>query len=212
MLLALLAGLAIGVLLAVHPAGVKAGEDKPGTAKVGVATFGSGCFWCTEADFDKVPGVLSTVSGYMGGASKNPTYREVSTGRTGHVEVLQVTYDPDITSYAHLLQHYWRTTDILDGGGQFCDRGNHYRPVIFTHTPEQRDLAEKGKKRLDDSGRFASPVAVEIREASAFTPAEDYHQNYYRTNPDAYRVYRYGCRRDARLRELWGDAAGLPTN
>ncbi|MDX2258492.1 MAG: peptide-methionine (S)-S-oxide reductase MsrA [Hyphomicrobiaceae bacterium] len=210
--LALLAGLAISVLLAVRPADVEAGEAKAPGANVGIATFGSGCFWCTEADFDKVPGVLSTVSGYMGGTTKNPTYREVSTGRTGHVEVLQVTFDPAIVSYGQLLHHYWRTTDVLDGGGQFCDRGNHYRPVIFAHTPEQRALAEAGKKRLDESGRFERPVAVEILDASSFTPAEDYHQNYYKTNADGYRVYRYGCRRDQRLRELWGDAAATPTN
>ncbi|MDX2288385.1 MAG: peptide-methionine (S)-S-oxide reductase MsrA [Hyphomicrobiaceae bacterium] len=186
------------------------GAARPSGKALEVATFGSGCFWCTESDFDKVQGVVSTVSGYMGGKSKNPTYREVSTGRTGHVEVLQVTYDPAIVTYKQLLDHFWRTTDVLDGGGQFCDRGNQYRPIIFAHTPEQRQLAERGKKLLDESGRFSSPVAVEIGDASTFTAAEDYHQNYYVTNADGYRQYRYGCGRDRRLRELWGDT--VPTN
>lgn len=172
-----------------------------------IATFGSGCFWCTESDFDKVPGVVTTISGYMGGKTKNPTYQSVSSGSTGHAEVLQVGYDPKKVTYKELLKHFWHTTDILDGGGQFCDRGSQYRPVIFTHTPEQRRLAEEGKAKLDASKRFDQPVAVEIADAGEFTPAEGYHQNYYKRNPYRYATYRFGCRRDARLKELWGNQA-----
>lgn len=172
-----------------------------------VATFGSGCFWCTEADFDKVDGVVSTISGYMGGTTANPTYEAVSAGGTGHVEVLQVTYDPAKVSYATLLDYYWRHTDVLDGGGQFCDRGAQYRPVIFTHSPDQSRLAQDSKTALNNSGRFAQPIAVEIVEASTFTPAEDYHQDYYRKNPLLYRYYRYTCGRDARIKQLWGHDA-----
>lgn len=172
-----------------------------------VATFGSGCFWCTEADFDKVDGVVSTISGYMGGTTENPTYEAVSAGGTGHVEVLQVTYDPSKVSYETLLHYYWRHTDVLDGGGQFCDRGSQYRPVIFTHTPDQWRLAQDGKAALNGSGRFSRPIAVEILNASTFTAAEDYHQDYYRKNPLRYRYYRYTCGRDARIRQLWGSDA-----
>lgn len=189
------------------PPPVAAGDEQDSVSTEGleVATFGSGCFWCAESNFDTLPGVVTTISGYMGGTTKNPTYREVSTGRTGHVEVLQVTYDPKKTSYEQLLDHYWRTTDILDGGGQFCDRGNQYRPVIFAHSAEQRRLAEKGKANLNASGRFDKPVAVEILDASAFTAAENYHQEYYQKNPLRYKTYRWGCGRDRRIRELWGE-------
>jgi peptide-methionine (S)-S-oxide reductase len=175
---------------------------------VAVATFGSGCFWCTEADFDKVPGVLSTTSGYMGGKTPNPSYEQVSTGRTGHAEVLQLTYDPSKVTYQQLLDHYWRTTDVLDGTGQFCDRGSQYRPVIFAHTPEQLKLATEAKAALQKSGRFDKPVAVEIVPATAFTAAEDYHQEYYKKNPLRYKFYRHGCGREARLEALWGAEAG----
>lgn len=175
--------------------------------KLATATFGSGCFWCTESDFDKVEGVVATVSGYMGGKTESPTYKSVSTGRTGHAESLQVTYDPSVVSYQMLLDYYWRHTDVLDGGGQFCDRGSQYRPVIFTHTPEQARLAADGKKKLDASGRFNRPIAVEIAEASEFTRAEAYHQDYYLKHPAKYRRYRYGCGRDQRLRQLWGAPA-----
>lgn len=172
-----------------------------------VATFGSGCFWCTEADFDKVSGVVSTVSGYMGGTTENPTYEAVSAGGTGHVEVVQVTYDPSKVSYETLLNYYWRHTDVLDGGGQFCDHGSQYRPVIFTHTADQRRLAQDSKRALNDSHRFPRPIAVEILDASTFTAAEEYHQDYYRKNPLLYRYYRYTCGRDARIRQLWGSDA-----
>jgi peptide-methionine (S)-S-oxide reductase len=183
---------------------IQADDTPPPKPGVGVATFGSGCFWCTESDFDKVPGVLSTTSGYMGGTSPNPTYEQVSRGGTGHTEVLQVTYDTSKVSYGLLLEHFWKTTDVVDGGGQFCDRGHHYRPVIFTHDAEQARLAAEGKAALDASGKLAAPVAVEIAPAMAFGRAEAYHQDFYKTNPLRYLTYRAGCGRDARLDRLWG--------
>ena len=172
-----------------------------------VATFASGCFWCTESEFDKVDGVKETISGYLGGKTENPTYKQVSSGRTGHTEAVQLKYDPKVVSYGKLLDYYWRHVDLLDGGGQFCDRGNQYRPAIFTHTPGQKKLAQESKTALDKSGRFDKPIAVEIVEADTFTPAEDYHQNYYETNSLRYRYYRHACARDARLKQLWGDEA-----
>lgn len=176
--------------------------------KTEVATFGSGCFWCTESDFDKVSGVVATTSGYMGGDSANATYEKVSRGGTGHYEVVQVTYDPSKVSYQALLDHYWRTTDVVDGGGQFCDRGSHYKPVIFTHTEEQARLAAAGKAALTAVKRFDRPIAVEIIAAKPFTAAEDYHQDFYKKNPAHYQRYRTGCGRDARLKALWGADAG----
>jgi methionine-S-sulfoxide reductase len=176
-------------------------------AALEVATFASGCFWCTESDFDKVAGVKETISGFMGGRTENPTYAQVSMGDTGHAEAVQLKYDPKLVSYQKLLDYYWRHVDLLDGGGQFCDRGSQYRPVIFVHTPEQKRLAEESKAALSKSGRFKEPIAVEIADASVFTAAEDYHQNYYNTHPLQYRYYRYACGRDARLKELWGDEA-----
>ena len=176
------------------------------------ATFASGCFWCTESDFDKVPGVKETISGFMGGHTEHPTYEEVSMGGTGHAESLQLKYDPKAVSYQQLLDHYWRHVDLLDGGGQFCDRGNQYRPVIFAHTPEQKKFAEDSKAALEASKRFNQPIAVQIVDAGTFTPAEDYHQNYHETHPLQYRYYRYACGRDARLEKLWGAEAAAATH
>lgn len=174
------------------------------------ATFASGCFWCSESDFDKVKGVTETTSGYMGGHTKNPTYGEVGTGTTGHAESLQVKFDPKVVSYKQLVDYYWRHTDVLDGGGQFCDRGSQYRPVIFVAGSEQRKIAEESKAALEKSGRFSQPIAVEIADAGAFTPAEDYHQNYHNTHSLQYTYYRHACGRDARLEQLWGDEATAP--
>jgi methionine-S-sulfoxide reductase len=189
-------------------AAVTAGEGSAAKPALATATFASGCFWCTEADFDKVEGVVETISGYTGGKTKNPTYELVGRGGTGHTEALQVKYDPNKVSYQKLLDYYWRHVDLLDGGGQFCDRGDQYRPAIFTHGEEQRQLAEASKAALEKSGRFKKPIAVEIVAAAEFTPAEDYHQDYHNKNPLKYRYYRYGCGRDARLEQLWGDEAG----
>jgi methionine-S-sulfoxide reductase len=178
--------------------------QQEGEQRLEVATFGSGCFWCTEADFDKVKGVVETISGYMGGTTPNPTYEQVSSGTTGHAEVLQLKYDPARVTYEQLLDVYWRNVDPLDSGGQFCDRGSQYRPVIFYHNEEQKRLAEASKAALEASGRFKQPIVVEIAPASTFTPAEDYHQDFHLRNPLRYMVYRIGCGRDARLEALWG--------
>lgn len=207
---ALVAAALAAVLMGLDGPRAAAGQPEgAGSTDTGLeaATFASGCFWCTEADFDKVEGVVETTSGIMGGTTQNPTYETVSAGGTGHAEVLQLKFDPKRVSYKSLLDYYWRHTDILDGGGQFCDRGDQYRPAIFVHTAEQRRLAEEGKAELAKSGRFSKPIAVEIVDASTFTPAEDYHQDYYQKNPLKYRYYRWACGRDARIKELWGNDA-----
>jgi peptide-methionine (S)-S-oxide reductase len=171
------------------------------------ATFASGCFWCTESDFEKVPGVIDATSGYLGGKTANPTYKEVSAGGTGHAEGVEVKYDPSKVTYQQLLDVYWKNVDPFDKGGQFCDRGDQYRPAIFYHNDEQKRLAEDSKAALEKSGRFKDPIVVEITQASTFTKAEDYHQNYASKNPIQYIIYRHGCGRDARLQAIWGKPA-----
>lgn len=167
-----------------------------------VATFAAGCYWCVESDFDKVKGVVATISGFMGGRTPNPTYRSVTYGNTGHLEVVKVIYDPTKVSYQTLLNTYWKNVDPLDNGGQFCDRGSSYRPAIFVHNDAQRKLAKASKAKV--AKRFRSPIVVPIRTASKFTRGPAYHQNYYRKNPHKYMRYRIGCGRDRRLRALWG--------
>ncbi len=169
-----------------------------------VATFAGGCFWCMEPPFDKLEGVISTTSGYTGGETENPTYRDVSAGVTGHAEVVRVVYDPEVIGYDKLLDVFWRNVDPLTAEGQFCDFGSQYRTGIFVHDPEQRRLAEASKAALVQSGRFDKQIVTEISEAGPFYPAEDYHQDYYRKNPVSYRFYRYRCGRDQRLESLWG--------
>ncbi len=173
-----------------------------------VATFGGGCFWCMEPPYDKLEGVLSTTSGYMGGTVDQPTYEQVTRGGTGHVEVVQVRFDDDVVSYEDLLHVYWRNVDPLTDNRQFCDAGESYRPVIFAHTPNQRDAAEASKRTLVESGRFDRPIIVPIEDADTFWPAEGYHQDYYQKNPVRYKFYRWNCGRQARLDDLWGDEAG----
>ncbi len=168
-----------------------------------VATFASGCFWCTEADFDKLRGVVSTTSGYTGGTVSNPTYRQVSSGRTGHAEVVRVMFDPSLVTYEELLEHFWHNVDPFVANRQFCDLGNQYRPEIFFHTEAQRVAAVASKVRMEQ--RFRQPVVVAITAAGPFYPAEDYHQDYYKKNSAQYRFYRYGCGRDRRLQEIWAD-------
>lgn len=179
--------------------GSHAGQDDSA-----VAVFAGGCFWCSEADFDKLPGVLQTTSGYIGGSIENPTYEEVSSGRSGHFEALQVRFDPRQTSYAKLLEAFWPSIDPLNGNGQFCDNGPQYRSAIFYLNAEQQRLAEASKNALAASGRFQQPIATQILAATTFYAAEDYHQDYHRKNPLRYRYYRHGCGRDQRLQELWG--------
>ena len=169
-----------------------------------LAIFAGGCFWCTEADFDKLPGVLETTSGYIGGSIENPTYEEVSSGRSGHIEAVQVRFDPRQTSYAKLLEAFWPTIDPVNGNGQFCDNGPQYRSAIFYLDAEQQRLAEASKTALAASGRLQQPIATVILAATTFYAAEDYHQDYHTKNPLRYSYYRHGCGRDQRLKELWG--------
>ena len=167
-----------------------------------VATFAGGCFWCTESDFEKVPGVLSATSGYIGGSVPNPTYEQVSAGGTGHAEAVQVRFDPAKVSYEKLLQVYWHSVDPTVKDRQFCDVGSQYRTAIFTHDAAQRKLAESTRGEV--ARQLAVPVHTEIADAGTFYPAEDYHQDYYKKNPIRYKFYRANCGRDARLEQVWG--------
>ena len=176
-----------------------AASDKKGTAQ---AVFAGGCFWCTESDFDKISGVLSTTSGYTGGKLRNPTYEQVSAGGTGHIEAVRVTYDPAKVSYATLASRFIRTIDPLDSGGSFCDRGYGYRSAFFVATPAQRRFVETIRTRAQAS--LKKPVVTLVLPAATFYPAETYHQDYYKKNPIRYRFYRSNCGRDARLKALWG--------
>jgi peptide methionine sulfoxide reductase msrA/msrB len=168
-----------------------------------IATLAGGCFWCSESDLEKLPGVEKVISGYTGGTKENPTYEEVSAGRTGHVEAVQVYYDPARVSYEQLLEAFWRHIDPTDPGGQFADRGSQYRSVIFYHDEEQKRIAEKLRESLNKSGRFSRPVATEIKAFSRFYPAEDYHQDYHKKNPLRYQYYRHGSGRDQFLKKAW---------
>jgi len=179
--------------------------DSPTLAK---ATFAGGCFWCMEPPYDKLDGVVSTISGYTGGHQKDPTYRQVSAGVTGHAEAVEITYDPRKISYEKLLDVFWHNVDPTDAGGQFCDRGNQYRTAIFYHDDEQKRLAEASKTALEKSKPFEQPIVTKIVVADTFYPAEDYHQDYYIKNPIRYKFYRFSCGRDRRLEELWGKQAG----
>ena len=171
-----------------------------------VATFAGGCFWCMEGPFDKLEGVVSTTSGYTGGHTKNPTYKQTSTGKTGHTEAVQIVYDPEQVSYEKLLDVFWHNIDPTTPDQQFCDRGSQYRSEIFYHDDEQKQLAEASKTALDKNKPFREPVVTQVTEASTFYAAEDYHQDYYKKNPIRYRYYRHGCGRDKRLEQLWGDS------
>lgn len=172
--------------------------------KLETAIFAGGCFWCTESDFDKIPGVVSTTSGYIGGTVENPTYEQVSTGATGHVEAVEIRFDKTQTSFSQLLEIYWLTIDPLTPNQQFCDIGSQYRSAVFYLDPEQKELAETSKKALETSGRFTHAIVTEILPASKFYQAEEYHQDYYIKNPLRYAFYRKNCGRDKRLEELWG--------
>ena len=173
-------------------------------SEVETATFAGGCFWCVEADFDKVEGVISTTSGYIGGHKKNPTYKQVSAGGTGHTEAVQIIYDPAKVTYAELLKVLWRNIDPTTPNRQFCDAGSQYRAEIFHHNERQKDLAEQSKREVESTKQFEAPIVTQITMASAFYPAEEYHQDYYLKNPIRYKIYRYGCGRDKRLKQLWG--------
>lgn len=175
------------------------------------ATFAGGCFWCVEADLEKLPGVVKVISGYTGGNKENPGYEEVCSGATGHVEAVQVYYDPSRITYEELLDAFWRHIDPTDSGGQFVDRGSQYRSAIFYHDEKQRLLAEKSKKEMDSSGWFGKPIVTEIRKFTEFYPAEEYHQDYHEKCPLRYKSYRYGSGRDQFLEKTWRDDAKRPT-
>jgi peptide-methionine (S)-S-oxide reductase len=180
----------------------------PVQAAVEKAVLAGGCFWCLEHDLEKLPGVLSAESGYSGGSLRNPTYRQVSGGGTGHQEVVEVRFDNARISYATLLRAYWRNVDALDGGGQFCDRGSSYRPVIFTQGDVQKQQAEASlKAAARELGKPASAIRVQIKPLSRFWPAEGYHQDYAERNSVKYNYYRWACGRDRRLDQLWGSKA-----
>jgi peptide-methionine (S)-S-oxide reductase len=198
---ALAAALGFGSVFAAEERTQLAPAPAPGLA---VATFAAGCFWCVEPPFDKLEGVVSTTSGYTAGKTEGPTYKEVSRGGTGHTEAVRVVYDPQKVGYDKLVDTFWRNVDLLDAGGQFCDRGPEYRPAIFVHDEEQKRIAEASKAALAASGRFKQPIVVPVEPARPFWVAEEYHQDYYMKNPIQYAYYRWGCGRDARLEALWG--------
>ena len=175
------------------------------TEKTASAVFAGGCFWCTESDFEKVEGVIEVISGYTGGRVKNPTYKQVSAGGTGHIESVKVIYDPSKVSYEQLLDYFWQHVDPTDPGGQFVDRGSQYRSAIFYANDTEKRLAEKSKQRLAASEMFNKPIVTDILSLGEFYPAEDYHQNYYKKNPIRYHYYRYGSGRDQFLEKNWAD-------
>ena len=192
----------IMMMITTADAGAGNTTDSPETA-----TFAGGCFWCMEPPFEKLEGVLSVTSGYTGGHVPEPTYEEVSSGKTGHVEAIQVTFNPKIISYNELLNVFWRQIDPTDGGGSFVDRGSQYRSVIFYHDDGQRKLAEASKQALDQSGRFEKPVVTEILPFTKFYPAEEYHQDYYKKNPIRYKFYRWNSGRDQFIEKAWKDGS-----
>ncbi len=183
---------------------VAADAPPPTTDSAATAIFAGGCFWCTESDFEKVPGVIGAVSGYTAGKTVNPTYEQVSDGGTGHTEAVRVTYDPARVSYAQLVEFFWRTIDPTVKNRQFCDSGSQYRSAIFWQTEGERAIVETSRDALLASGKFKE-IHTEVEKATTFYPAEEYHQDYYKKNPLRYNYYRHGCGRDDRLKDLWGE-------
>lgn len=196
----------IAIVLTLFPFQLIHATDR--AAKTETATFAGGCFWCMEAPFDKLPGVVSVTPGYTGGQMKNPTYEEVSAGGTGHAESVQIVFDPVKTSYSRLLDIYWHNIDPTVSNRQFCDVGSQYRSAIFYHSDKQRRAAQQSKAALEKRKHFKGAIMTEITPAGEFYPAEEYHQHYYRKNPIRYIFYRTSCGRDRRLKELWGSDAG----
>jgi len=194
------ASLATAIVLTAGPAAAQEDDD------LARATFAGGCFWCMEPPYDEIDGVVETISGFSGGHVVDPSYQQVVQGRTGHLEVVQVVYDPAKVDYQKLLDIYWPNVDPFDGGGQFCDRGESYRPAIFVHDERQERLAQQSLERVQ--ARFEQPIEVTIEPFEAFYRAEDYHQNYYQENSIRYKYYRWRCGRDDRLEAVWGDQAG----
>jgi len=199
------------IVLLAGISGAAAQTAKPGSATA-IATFAGGCFWCVEEAFEKVPGVITAVSGFTGGTVASPSYEQVMTKATGHAEAVRITYDPGKVTYRQLVDWFWRNIDPLDARGQFCDKGNPYRSGIFFHNDEQRKIAEETKQALQASGRFKQAIVTEITAAGPFYDAEDYHQDYYKKNANRYQFYKYGCGRIQRLEEIWGKATPPPNS
>ncbi len=203
----------VAALLLATVAGGGSAQTQPSTtasattAVTAKAVFAGGCFWCVESDFDKLPGVLSTVSGYTGGKTANPSYQEVSSNMTGHAEAVEIVFDPAKVSYAQLVEHFWRTIDPTTKDRQFCDVGSPYRTAIYAQDAEQLRVAQASKSALEKTKPFKAPIVTEVVKGDAFYRAEEYHQDYYLKNPVRYKYYRTSCGRDARLKQLWGDAA-----
>jgi peptide-methionine (S)-S-oxide reductase len=193
-------GLLLGGLLVI-PQGSYANDSLQQTT----ATFAGGCFWCMEEAFEDVEGIVSVDSGYTGGQVENPTYEQVSAGGTGHTESIEVTFDPTKVTYQQLLEVFWRNVDPTTPNAQFCDHGNQYRTAIFYHDENQRQLIDKSKQRIELSKNFPEPIVTEISPASAFYPAEEYHQDFYTKNPIRYKYYKWNCGRTKRLEQLWGN-------
>lgn len=205
----------LGVLMVLTAFGCQNPKNREGASRdtmseqritLETATFAGGCFWCMESDFEKVDGVVEVISGYTGGQKENPTYEEVSSGGTGHVETVQVHYDPSRVTYTRLLDIFWRYVDPTDPGGQFVDRGSQYRTAIFYHHEEQKQLAKQSREELNKSGRFEKPVVTEIIQFSRFYRAEEYHQDYYNKHPIRYKYYRFHSGRDQFLKKVWRDS------
>lgn len=185
-------------------------KTAPASARGESAIFAGGCFWCLETAYESRPGVLSVVSGYTGGKELNPTYEQVSSHSTGHLEVVEVRFDPAKISYAKLLDLFWHSIDPTQGDGQFCDRGHQYQSAVFYRGEAQRAAAEKSRREIEASGVLKAPIVTEILAASKFWPAEEYHQDFWKKDPVRYRSYRLGCGRDQRLAQVWGKAAVKP--
>lgn len=188
----------LALLFAAPAVGAQDGENRE------TAIFAGGCFWCMEEVYEAVDGVYEAVSGYIGGHVESPSYREVTTGNTGHHEAVRVEYDPSVVSYRELVDIFWRNVDPVDGGGQFCDRGSSYLSAIFYQNSREERIARQSRRELEQSDRFSREIATEISEAGEFYVAEEYHQDYYEKNPLQYRLYKRACGREARLNEIWG--------
>ena len=194
---------ALGILSTTYAIGLES-RSSVSENKLEKATFAGGCFWCMQPPFDKLDGVVSTTVGYCGGKEENPTYKQVSAGKTGHAEAVEILYDPSRVSYTELLNVFWMNIDPTQENGQFADIGAQYRTAIFYHSEEQKRLAEASKKELKSTGRFSKEIVTEIVPATPFYRAEEYHQDYYKKNPLRYKIYRYGSGRDDYLVRKWG--------
>lgn len=203
-------GLFASVAIAIAAPVAKASAAPRAGARTELATFAMGCFWCGETQFEGQPGVKSVISGYAGGREERPTYEQVSAGATGHYESIQIAFDPALTSYERMLDLFWHGIDPTQADGQFCDRGRQYRAAIFTHDERQRRLAEASRRSLAASGVLKRPIVTEILPAGRFWRAEEYHQDFWKKDPERYRSYRQGCGRDRRLEQLWGEKAAKP--